>query len=70
MTDRLRTSRGSRVPPHVVVMLSAATGVYAATLAGVAALQSADEAALANVEPRPVGLSRRRHRWWRASQEP
>jgi hypothetical protein len=47
MTDRHRAIRLPRVPAHVVVMLSAATAGYAATLACVAGLQAADEAALA-----------------------
>ena len=42
------TERGSgRVPPHVLVMLSASTAAYAVALAAVAGVQSADDAALA-----------------------
>jgi hypothetical protein len=42
MTDR----QPFRIPPHVFVLLSASTAAYAITLAGVAGLQSANEAAL------------------------
>jgi len=43
MTDRQQT----RLPAHVFVMLSASTAVYALVLAGVAGVQSRDDAALA-----------------------
>jgi len=45
MTERRLPS----LPPHVVVMLSASTAAYAVLLAGVAGLQSADEAALSAI---------------------
>jgi hypothetical protein len=43
MTER----RQARIPAHVFVMLSASTAVYALALAGVAGVQSRDDAALA-----------------------
>lgn len=43
MTDR----QPVRLPAHVLVMLSASTAVYALVLAGVAGVQSRDDAALA-----------------------
>lgn len=46
MTDRLPRLHLPRIPAHVVVMLSATTAGYAATLAGIAGLQSGHEAAL------------------------
>jgi hypothetical protein len=43
MTERQST----RIPAHVLVMLSASTALYALVLAGVAGVQSRDDAALA-----------------------
>ncbi|HTK45312.1 MAG TPA: hypothetical protein VL749_08165 [Patescibacteria group bacterium] len=43
MTER----QPARIPAHVFVMLSASTAVYALVLAGVAGVQSRDDAALA-----------------------
>jgi len=43
MTER----QPARIPAHVFVMLSASTAVYALALAGIAGVQSRDDAALA-----------------------